>query len=65
MTSYTAVLERCEDTGLLVGHVPDFPGAHSYGENVDDLRHHLREVIAMLREDTGPDSAFVVTCDCG
>ena len=65
MTSYTAVVERCADTGLLVGHIPDFPGAHSHGENVDELRHNLREVIAMLHEDTGSRSEFVVTCDGG
>ena len=29
MKTYTAVVEQCRDTGLYVGHVPGFPGAHS------------------------------------
>ena len=29
MHTYTAVVERCADTGLYVGYVPGFPGAHS------------------------------------
>ena len=36
--NYTAVIERCPDTGLLVGYVPGFPGAHSQGETLDELR---------------------------
>ncbi len=31
MHTYTAVVERCPDTGLYVGYVPGFPGAHSQG----------------------------------
>ena len=49
--TYTAIIERCPDTGLYVGHVPSFPGAHSQGKNLDELRHHLAEVISMLIED--------------
>jgi predicted RNase H-like HicB family nuclease len=29
MKAYTAVIERCADTGMYVGYVPGFPGAHS------------------------------------
>ncbi len=47
----TAVIERCADTGLYVGHVPGFAGAHSQGESLNELQHNLREVIAMLLED--------------
>ena len=25
VNAYTAVVERCQDTGLYVGYVPDFP----------------------------------------
>lgn len=29
MRTFTAVVERCPDTGLYVGYVPGFPGAHT------------------------------------
>jgi predicted RNase H-like HicB family nuclease len=63
MKTYTAVVERCPDTGLYVGYVPGFPGAHSQGETVDELDENLREVIAMLLEDGEPrmDGEFVGT----
>jgi len=35
--SFTAVVERDTDTGLYVGHVPGFPGAHSQAESLDEL----------------------------
>jgi predicted RNase H-like HicB family nuclease len=54
MRSYTAVVERCPQTGLYVGYVPGFPGAHSQGETLDELHQNLREVIAMLLEDGEP-----------
>jgi len=31
MRSCTAVIEQDRDTGLLVGYVPGWPGAHSQG----------------------------------
>jgi predicted RNase H-like HicB family nuclease len=52
--SFTAVIEKCPETGLFVGHVPGFPGAHSQGESVEELIANLREVIAMLLEDGDP-----------
>lgn len=54
MKTYTAVVERCPDTGLYVGFVPGFPGAHSQGETLDKLNQNLREVIKMLLEDGEP-----------
>jgi predicted RNase H-like HicB family nuclease len=55
MKSFTAVIERDHETGLFVGYVPGFPGAHSQGETLDELNENLREVIAMLLEDGEPD----------
>lgn len=52
--NFTAVIEKCSETGLLVGCVPDFPGAHSQGETLDELNENLREVIEMLLEDGEP-----------
>jgi len=54
MKRYQAVVERCPETGLYVGYVPGFPGAHSQGETLDELNANLREVIAMLLEDGEP-----------
>lgn len=51
---YTAVIERDPDTGLLVGYIPGFPGAHSQGQSIDELVTNLQEVVAMLLEDGEP-----------
>jgi predicted RNase H-like HicB family nuclease len=61
--NFQAVVERDKATGLLVGYVPGFPGAHSQGETLDELRDNLREVIAMLLEDGTPalEAEFVGT----
>jgi predicted RNase H-like HicB family nuclease len=48
MRTFTAVIERCPDTGLFVGYVPGFAGAHSQGETLDELNRNLSEVIEML-----------------
>lgn len=63
MQSFTAVVERCPDTGLLVGFVPGFPGAHTQGASLDELQENLREVISMLLEDGEPrlEAEFVGT----
>jgi len=37
-----------------VGYVPGWPGAHSQGETVDELKENLAEVISMLLEDGEP-----------
>jgi len=54
MRVFSAVIERCPDTGLYVGHVPGFPGAHSQGATLDELNANLKEVIEMLREEGEP-----------
>lgn len=63
MSAFTAIIERCPDTGLYVGYVPGFSGAHSQGASVDELMENLREVISMLLEDGEPEleSEFVGT----
>lgn len=55
MRTYSAVVERCPSTGLLIGYVPGFPGAHSQGETLDELQSNLQEVIQMLLEDGEPE----------
>ena len=63
MRNYTAVIEQCRDTGLYVGYVPGFAGAHSQGETLDELHQNLKEVLEMLLEDGEPvlESVFVGT----
>lgn len=61
MNTFNVIVERDPETGLFVGSVPGWPGAHSQGETLDELDTNLREVIAMLLEDGDPDleSEFV------
>lgn len=63
MSTFTAVVEHCPQTGLYVGHVPGFPGAHSQGLTLDELNANLREVIALLLLDGEPrlETEFVGT----
>ena len=61
MKTYSAVIERCPQTGLFIGFVPGFPGAHSQGETLDELNRNLQEVISMLLEEGEPqlDAEFI------
>ena len=63
MHTYTAVIERCPNTGLYVGFIPGFTGAHSQGKTMDELNENLKEVIDMLLEDGEPvlEAEFVGT----
>lgn len=54
MRTFTAVVERDSDTGLFIGYVPGFPGAHTQGSSKKELRENLREVIEMLLKDGEP-----------
>ncbi|WP_073037998.1 type II toxin-antitoxin system HicB family antitoxin [Desulfacinum infernum] len=50
MRTFSEVIEKCPDTGLYVGYVPGFPGAHTQAESLDELRRNLREVIDMFED---------------
>jgi predicted RNase H-like HicB family nuclease len=65
MRTYTAVVEKCSDTGLFVGYVPGFPGAHAQAETLDELNQELHTVIEMLLEDGEPvmEAVYVGTCN--
>lgn len=58
-----AIVQKCPDTGLYVGYVPGFPGAHTQAETLDELQTNLREVIEMLLEDGEPslEAEFIGT----
>ena len=51
MRHFSVVIELDRETGLFVGHVPGFPGAHSQAESLKELAENLGEVIALLLED--------------
>jgi predicted RNase H-like HicB family nuclease len=63
MRTFTAVVEKCPETGLYVGYVPGFPGAHTQAAKLDELQRNLYEVITMLLEDGEPslESEFIGT----
>ena len=63
MKEFTAIIEKDPETGLYVGYVPGFPGAHSQAASLDELNDNLREVIAVLLEDGDPklEGEFVGT----
>lgn len=54
MRTFKFVVERDPDTGLYVGYVPGWPGAHTQGANMDEIQRNLQEVIEMLLEDGEP-----------
>lgn len=61
MRTFDFVVERDPATGILVGYVPGWPGAHTQGTDLDEVQRNLREVIEMLLEDGDPklESEFV------
>lgn len=63
MKTFTAIVEKCSDTGLYVGHVPGFPGCHSQGATLEELHQNLQEVLEMLLQDGEPnlESEYVGT----
>lgn len=63
MRNFTAVVEKDPETGVYVGYVPGWPGAHSQGDSIEELQLNLAEVVGMLLEDGEPHlaSEFVGT----
>ena len=54
MKSFDVVIEQDAQTGLYMGYVPGWPGAHSQGATVEELRTNLAEVVHMLLQDGEP-----------
>ena len=54
MRTFKAVVERDTDTGLSVGYIPGWPGAHSQGATIEELQRNLEEVVQLLLEDGEP-----------
>lgn len=62
MRVYTAVIEKCPDTGLFVGYIPGLRGAHSQGETLDELNRNLKEVVELILEDGEQMDSLGVDC---
>ena len=54
MRAYAAVIQRCPDTGVYIGHIPGIAGAHSQADSLDELNANLTEVLALIFEDGEP-----------
>ena len=61
MRTFDFVVERDPDTGVYVGYVPGWPGAHTQGAVLNEVERNLLKVIEMLLEDGEPalESEFV------
>ena len=51
MRNLTAYIEKDPETGLYVGIIPGLPGAHTQGENLDELYKNLKEVVELCLEE--------------
>ncbi|MBY0434463.1 MAG: type II toxin-antitoxin system HicB family antitoxin [Cyclobacteriaceae bacterium] len=49
--SFTAQIEKDEETGLYVGYIPNLPGAHSQGATLEELQKNLEEVALLCIEE--------------
>lgn len=58
MKTFSAVIERDLDSGLYIGRVPGWPGAHSLGASLDELERNLHDVVEMLLDEGEPQLAF-------
>ena len=54
MRRFTAVVERCPDTGVYVGYIPGLAGARAQGETVDELNANLVETVSLILEQGEP-----------
>ena len=60
MKTFSVVVEKCPQTGLYVGYVPGFSGAHAQAETLDELRKNLCEVFSILLENGGLEDKLSV-----
>ena len=65
MKNFTAIVEKCPDTGFYVGYVPGLPSAHSQGENLYELKNNLQEVVKMLFEERDHQAERLVSARLG
>jgi predicted RNase H-like HicB family nuclease len=51
MKTFTAYVEKDEETGLYIGIVPGIPGAHTQAATLDELQNNLKEVLELCLEE--------------
>lgn len=63
MQTFTAIVEKDEESGMYVGYIPGISGAYTQGATLEELRGNLKEVLQLLAEsgDLVMDSQFVGT----
>ncbi len=54
MKTFIAIVEKCPETGVYVGYVPEFPAADIQADTLDELYYDLCEMFDMLMK--GNDS---------
>lgn len=54
MKTYTAVVMQDTETGMYVGYIPGWDGAHSQADSLEELSRNLSEAVQMLKEDGEP-----------
>ena len=45
--TYTAHIEKDEESGLYVGYIPAIPGAHTQADDLKTLHDNLEEILAL------------------
>ena len=53
--TFIAQIERDNESGFYVGHVPALPGAHTQAKSLDELQINLKEVIELVLEELTED----------
>jgi predicted RNase H-like HicB family nuclease len=61
MRDYYMIVERDEE-GWYIGSIPEFPGCHTQGATIDELKERMAEAAALYSETSGnepPVSEFI------
>lgn len=51
MSNYFYIIEKCLDTNMYVGYVPNIKGAHSQSETLEGLHKNMKDVIKLIKDD--------------
>ena len=51
MSNYFYIIEKCPDTKMYVGYVPNIKGAHSQAKTLKELHSNMKEVIELVKND--------------
>jgi len=51
MSDYFYIIEKCLDTNMYVGYVPNIKGAHSQATTLKELHKNMKDVIKLVKND--------------